>query len=83
MSVPTPPHTPEHKPIWRHVLALKTVPSGRVYGPYEICEVCGSGVVLIAQPTVGHPDSTPLPQLDADDALLARYDAELFPSEVT
>jgi hypothetical protein len=48
------------------------------YGPYQICRRCG--VICLVLPD-GHPESLTRDLSPADEALLAAYDAELWPEE--
>ena len=53
---------------------------GRVYGPFLVCDTCGDAR-LLQPPPEDHPDSMTVELPREQEALLARYDAELFPQE--
>jgi hypothetical protein len=54
---------------------------GRVYGPYGVCDVCGTGLELQVAPPPSHPDAVSIPFSSAQEAFLAAADAELSTQE--
>lgn len=49
----------------------------RVYGPYRVCEVCSTGLVLQVAPPAGHPDTEAVSFSPDAEKFLAAVDAEL------
>ncbi|WP_329521101.1 hypothetical protein [Spirillospora sp. NBC_01491] len=71
-----------HRLTGRHAWRVQEAETaaGRVYGPWLHCSVCGTTLVLQAEPPFEHPDSMTVELPEVDEEWLADLASRTWPS---